>query len=140
MKKKILSLALTACLLFGLSTTAMAETVVNGDGFGDTTATYHIDSQYMVYIPETIDFTDNNSYTITAGLMSLEDGNVVNVFLGTENITLTNASGATMSGSLVRTDTNSNLQPNDKCAQFSNGQTECDYGIYFTPDGAPSDY
>lgn len=64
MKKKLLALALAACMLCSFSTTAFAEDTVYGDGDAEIPATYHQDSSYFVTIPETINLND--------GIISME--------------------------------------------------------------------
>lgn len=136
MKKKCTALLIALCLLFSFSSTAFAaENSVYGNGSADTTVTYHVDSQYMVYIPEMLDLTymdANNPYVFTAGMMELQENEKVCVKASTDQILLTNSSGATISGFFDRTNASSSIY----AAEFVNGQLTCDYGIYFLLDGS----
>lgn len=138
MKKKCIALFSVMCLLCGFSTTAFAaDTSVYGNESADTTLTYHVDSQYMVYIPQTLDLTymdANNPYTFTAGMMELQDNEIVRVTPATDTVTLTNSNGATISGSFNRSDTLNGIGENG-VAEFSNGQLTSNFGIYFILNG-----
>lgn len=135
MKKKCTALFIALCLLCSFSSTAFAaENSVYGNGSADTTVTYHIDSQYMVYIPEMLDLTymdAGNPYVFTAGIMELQGNEKVCVKTSTDQILLTNNSGATISGVFSCSGTPSG----NYVAEFTNNQLTCDYGIYFTLDG-----
>lgn len=135
MKKKCTVFLIILCLLCSLSSTAFAaDTPVYGESSADTIVTYHIDSQYMVYIPETLDLTymdASNPYVFTAGIMELQDNEKVCVKPSTDQIILTNNNGATISGFFDSTNTSSSIY----AAEFVNGQLTCDYGIYFLLSG-----
>lgn len=138
MKRKCTAFLITLCLLCSWSSTAFAaDTSVYGENSADTIVTYHVDSQYMVYIPETLDLTylDANPYVFTAGIMELQDNEMVCVKIPDPNITLTNSSGKTISGSFTRSDTRSEITELGHAAEFSNGQLTSNYGIYFTLNG-----
>lgn len=139
MKKKCTAFLIILCLLCSFSSTAFAaDTSVYGESSADTIVTYHVDSQYMVYIPETLDLTyldANNPYVFTAGMMELQDNETVCVKIASDRITLTNSSGAAISGSFNRSDTLTEITKIGHAAEFNNGQTTCNYGIYFTLNG-----
>lgn len=136
MKKKCTALLIALCLLCNFSSTAFAaENSVYGNGSADTIVTYHVDSQYMVYIPEMLDLTymdANNPYVFTAGMMELQENEKVCVKASVDQILLTNNSGATISGFFDCTNASSSTY----AAEFVNGQLTCDYGIYFLLDGS----
>lgn len=138
MKKKCIALLVTLCMLCVLSTTAFAsDTPVYGNESADTTLTYHIDSQYMVYIPQMLDLTymdASNPYTFTAGMMELQDNEIVRVRPTTDTITLSNSNGATISGNFDYTGTRNN-QAGNTVAEFSNGQLTSNFGIFFILNG-----
>lgn len=139
MKKTLLSMALTVCLLFSLTATAFAETTVTGSDSATTTITYHVDSQFMVYIPETLDLTymdKENPYYFTAGMMELEENNSVEVLFADEKISMTNSKGDVLEGYFYRSDTDRQLQTNDCVAEFTDGTTTCSYGIYYNMAGS----
>lgn len=135
MKKKSTIFLIVLCLLCSFSSTAFAaDTPVYGESSADTIVTYHIDSQYMVYIPESLDLTymdANNPYVFTAGMMELQDNEKVCVKPSTDQVILTNSNGATISGCFNY----SSLATGNYAAEFVNGQLTSDYGIYFTLDG-----
>lgn len=139
MKKKCTVFLAALCLLCSFSTTAYAaDTSVYGDSSADTIVTYHVDSQYMVYIPETLDLTyldANNPYVFTAGMMELQENEKVCVKPSTDLITLTNGSGASIMGYFNRSDTRETITSINNAAEFTNGQLVSNYGIYFTLDG-----
>lgn len=94
--KKLLSI-LCALSILALPFNVYAEEVL-GPGQADSTLTYHVDSQFSVIIPETIDVT-NDAYYFSSGMMDLADGESVVVRItGLQNdrVTLTNANGNTV--------------------------------------------
>lgn len=96
MKKKILSLVLAACMLCGFSTTAFAETTVDGDGEASIPVTYHQESHYMVTIPESIDL---NGDTLTMECYrNISDNEVIDVKVADSTIHVQNANGETEYG------------------------------------------
>lgn len=139
MKKKCTALLIALCLLCSFSSTVFAaENSVYGNGSADTTVTYHVDSQYMVYIPEMLDLTymdANNPYVFTAGIMELQENEKVCIKPSTDSVTLTNTFGASISGFFERTDTHATISEISSAAEFSNGQLVCDYGICFFLNG-----
>lgn len=131
--KKILSIVCAVCLMICTSSNAFA-TELSGDGSASTTITYTAPSQFCVYIPETIDMT-NDSYTFTASVMDIADDERVDVRitnLDGSTFNMTNANGATASASFLRNDTGTILSNNDQVAQFVYGSLECYYSISLT--------
>lgn len=139
MKKKCTAFLIILCLLCSFSSTAFAaDTSVYGESSADTIVTYHVDSQYMVYIPETLDLTyldANNPYVFTAGMMALQDNEKVCVKVSSDPIMLTNNIGASISGYFNRSDTLTTVSDLNSAAEFTNGQLVSDFGIYFMLDG-----
>ena len=130
--KKLLSIALSAIMFLCISTTAFAQEISDGMQ-ASSTVTYHVDSQYTVYIPEVID--GNNQYTFTAGLMNIApdesvhitvtglDNNYVN-FTGTSN-------GGLLQAQIYRTDTGNVITEGGQVASFLAGSTESTFDIEF---------
>lgn len=139
MKKKSVIFLVTLCLLCSFSSTAFAaDTSVYGESSADTVVTYHLDSQYMVYIPETLDLTyldANNPYVFTAGMMALQDNEKVCVKVASDTIMLTNNHGNSISGYFNRSDNLTTASSLNSAAEFTSGQLVSDFGIYFMLDG-----
>lgn len=132
MIKKLLSIALSVIMLFCASSTAFAQEIGDGQQ-ASSTVTYHVDSQYTVYIPEVID--GNNQYTFTAGLMNIAPDESVHItvtglnnnhvnFYGTSN-------GGLLQAQIYRTDTGDVITEGGQVASFLAGSTESTFGIEF---------
>lgn len=91
--KKILGVAVVACLLVGSTLTVFAQDQEVGNmnqiNSGTSMLTYEVDSNYSIVIPETINM--NEQYSFTSRLMDLKGNESVVVFVdkSDEEITMT---------------------------------------------------
>lgn len=71
--KKFLSAILAAICIFTVGTiNCCAYDSYVANGYGETTVTYHQQSDYSILIPETLDVNDG-SYTFQAGMLNITD-------------------------------------------------------------------
>lgn len=132
MIKKWLSIALSIIMLFCSSSTAFAQEIGDGQQ-ASSTVTYHVDSQYTVYIPEVID--GNNQYTFTAGLMNIAPDESVHITVtGLDNdyVNFTGTlNGGLLQAQMYRTDTGDIITDGGQVASFLSGSTESTFSIEF---------
>lgn len=119
--KKIISLLLSVTMIFCLTTTAHAQEIF-GDGSASSIATYHVDSQYCVLIPETIDL-HAESCTFSMSYMDITDNEYVDISLQSPYLVLTNESGKTMEGQLLD-GTGQDYTSNQSIITFSNNDLD----------------
>lgn len=98
--KKIMTIILSISLLLCGSVNVFAAE--ESGSTMEVPVSYNIQSNYSIYIPEMIDFSDNMSYTFSAASINVMDGEVVAIYdnasygkQAQEGITLTNESGKT---------------------------------------------
>lgn len=133
MKKKNILVALSAIMLLSASSTVFAQEI-SEEQQASSTVTYHVDSQYTVYIPEVID--GNSQYTFTAGLMNIAPDEVVNVTVNglsdnCVNFTGTGTGGGSLSAQIYRTDSGDVITEGGQVASFLAGSMESAFGIEF---------
>ena len=138
--KKILSFMLSAIIIFSCATTTHAQDVV-GNGMASSTAIYHVESQYCVLIPETIDL-NANSCTFSSSFMDIADNEYVDITLQNPTLTLSNDSGKTIEGQLMDT-SGKEFTPSQSVATFSNTNQEAkqlEYSFMVVSSTSAGDY
>lgn len=131
--KKVLSIIFALVLMVAPNAYA---TEIFGNGEATTTVVAHVDSQYCVMIPETI-VADGTHYYLSASLMDLAEGEVVNVFVSgfSEGCTLP-MSGGDGSAYAIFESEQTQLSNGAVVATFHSGEMTATNGIFATLQNA----
>ena len=131
--KKVLSIIFAIALMF---TSNAYATEIYGNGEATTTVVAHVDSQYCVMIPETI-VADGTHYYLSASLMDLADGEVVNVYVNgfSEGCSLPMHGGDGAAYAIVESE-QTQLSNGAVVATFHNGEMTATNGIFATLQNA----
>jgi hypothetical protein len=121
--KKLVAFMLCLVVLMSCTITAFADNGLAGEGTSaESTVTYHVDSNFCVIIPETVDAY--NGFQLSASYMNITNTEQVSVYVNGENsITMTNDEGDTFNLKF-------NLNDNDRVAKFAKNQTTSDTIVY----------
>lgn len=144
--KKIVALA--TVLVLTLMVPVRGDDGVELLGYGQkTTATYHVDSEYVVNIPETV-VCDGTKYYFTASTMDLCAGDIVYVTIkgltdANGHFTLSTEDGREMQAQVFSNITSAPMANGDIAGVFMDGTCQTDGAIYILPDSErirPGDY
>lgn len=134
MKKKLLGMVMTVCLLVGSTMTVSASQLHMNGETANVPVTYDNQSSFCINIPESIDLNDSAGYTFTADYMYITDSQKVCVYAPADAITMTNEYGLTGTARLYTN--GSNGDGNGNCvASFLRDQTTADMPMYGMFDG-----
>lgn len=127
--KKLIAILLCCALMLSMSITAFAEDISGDHQSGTSAITYHVDSSFIVNIPETIDA--NTDYTFTASEINVESDLAVNVYCTNlyngGYITMTNASGDSFNLTF------SGMEAENRVAHFDNDNLQSTITIIGQP-------
>lgn len=133
--KKLLALALSVCMLFATTTTASASEAY-GEGSASAPVTYHVDSEYAIYIPETINL--NEDYKFQAAYLNIAENECVTVAItnlnSSDQLQLShNAFGGSFYGYLQKDNGESISQSMPNVAKFVMGMDESLFSFHMVP-------
>ena len=116
--KKLIALVLSLVTITLATSNVQAKEMYNS-GYATTTATYKVDSQFCVLIPETIDL-NNGSFEISVAYMDILETEYIDIKLTNTYITLTNENGKSFDGELKK-ENGTDLDLSESIATFGIG-------------------